>query len=61
MDFLATLNPPKQPSKVTILKSSNEVWYSGYSWYLVLKIDEIFKSIPGELYCLSSEPLLRNE
>ena len=25
------------------------------------KIDEIFKSMPGELYCLSSEPLFRNE
>ena len=30
------------PFKVTRLKLSNEVWYSGYSPYFVLKIDEIF-------------------
>ncbi len=41
------------------LKSSKDVWYSGYSPYFVLKIDEIFKSTPGELYCLSSEPLFK--
>ena len=40
---------------------SSEVWYSGNSRYLVLKIEAIGRSIPGELYCLSSEPLFKNE
>ena len=57
----ATLKPPLTPLIVTRLKSSKEVWYSGYSPYFVLKIEEIFKSIPGELNCLSSEPLFKNE
>ena len=29
--------------------------------YFVLNIDAIGKSIPGELYCLSSEPLSKKE
>ena len=45
---------------VTRLKLSREVWYSGNSPYFVLKIEDIGKSIPGELNCLSSEPLLKN-
>ena len=57
MDSFATLNPPFKPLLVTSLKSSNDVWYSGYSPYLVLRIDAIGKSTPGELNCLSSEPL----
>ena len=54
--FFATLNPPEIPFMVTKLKLSREVWYSGYSPYLVLKIDAIGNSTKGEQYCLSSEP-----
>ena len=58
---VTTANPPAIPFCVTKLKLSNDVWYSGYFPYLVLKIDEMGKSTPGELYCLSSEPLSKNE
>ena len=55
---LATLKLPLMPFLVTNLKSSSDVYdILSYSLYFVLKIDVIGKSIPGELYCLSSEPL----
>ena len=40
---------------------SSDVWYSGYSPYFVLKIDAIGRSIPGELYWRSSDPLSKKE
>ena len=59
--FFATLNPPVNPFNVTTLKSSNDVWYSLYLPNFVLQITAIGKSIPGELYCRSSEALSKNE
>ena len=55
--FFVTLYPPLIPFILTKSKLSNEVWYSLYSLYFVLNIEVKGISTPGELNCLSSDPL----
>ena len=61
MDSFNILKPPLKPLIETKSKLSSEVWYSLYVPYFDLMIEAMGKSIPGELYCLSSDPLSKKE